>query len=421
MTETKLTRKEEMAFSLLQLLKPEMLANPYALFDKLRDYEPVHWDPFTSSWVVTSYAECVTVLTKFSAARTPTPERMEAMGLGVLSPYAALMLKQILFMDAPDHTRIRSMCSVAFTPKRIALLREAIQRIADELIDQVADKGKMDILADFAAHFPSRVMTALLGLPTEDSPKIRRWGTDLGELAGNFEQDVDRITQLAKSLTELTDYISAQVTLQQSEPSDGVIAQMIAAEPDASGQRLTHDEIVSNVILLIGAGVEETANLITNGMFSLLSRPEAQAQLANDPSILGSAVEELLRFESTTQYTGRVAPDDVLLGGKQIRKGEAVTAVLAAANRDPERFPNPDTLDLTRTDNKHLAFSYAGHYCLGAPLARMAAAIAFSTLVTKLPGLNLVSTTPRWRSMAAMRSLQSLPVTFTPVSERQVA
>jgi pimeloyl-[acyl-carrier protein] synthase len=412
--DVQLSRKEEAALSLFQLLKPEIVADPYPLYHRIREYEPVHWDPFLHSWVVTTYADVVTVLSRFKAARTPTPEQMEQMGLGVLGPYAEMMLKQLLFMDAPDHTRIRSVCAVAFAPKRIAILREAIQKIADDLVGRVAPLGIMDLVADFAGQFPSLMLTALIGLPPTDHQRIRTWAANFGELVGNSEHDPDRIPQLARSLKEFKDYISAEIIAQQTNPRDGVISTLVAAEVD--GARLTHEEILANVILLIGGGSDETTNLIANGMFSLLQRPAQQAQLAAHPEIMQSAVEEFLRFESTTQYTGRVAPEDTVLGGQLIRKGQAVTAVLAAANRDPARFPDPDTLDLTRADNRHVAFSWASHYCLGAPLVRMAAAIAFSTLLRSLPNLTLVSSHPKWRGMAAMRSIQSLHVAFTPGS-----
>jgi cytochrome P450 len=398
--------------SLLQLLKPEHLENPHGLYTRLRECEPVHWDPFVNAWIVTSYAETVAVLTRFNAARTPTPERMARMGLDVLSPYAAMMLQQILFMDAPDHTRLRSLCAIAFTPKRVAALRDSIQQIAERLLDHISSLGRCDLVADFAAPFPSLVLTALLGLPQEDAPQLRRWARDLGELAGNFEQDPERLPQLATSLAELDRYIRAEVTRQLTSPVDGFISTLLAANVD--GASASFDEVVANTILIIGAGLEETANLIANGTLSLLQHPEALAQLREDPEIIQPAVEELLRFESTTQYTGRVAQEDTILGGQSIRKGDAITVVLAAANRDPARFPFPDQLDLARADNRHVAFSWAGHYCLGAPLARMTAQIAFSSVLRRLSGLSLAEARPNWRRMAAMRALQSLPVQFTP-------
>jgi pimeloyl-[acyl-carrier protein] synthase len=405
-----LSRKEQAEFSLFQLYKPEVLANPYPLYRRIREFEPVHWDPFLHAWVVTTYAEVVTVLTRCKAARTPTPEHMDAMGLAVLGPYAEMMRRQILFMDAPAHTRIRSICAVAFTPRRVDLLRERLQQIADSLIDRVSPLGKMDVVADFAGHFPSLMLAALIGVPAEDHLQLRAWAASFGELVGNTEHDPDRIPALTAGLEALREYITAEVLSQQTNPREGLISTLLEAEID--GARLTRDEVVANTILMLGGGSDEMSNLIANGLFTLLSNPAEQARLTAHPEIIQTAVEELLRSESTTQYTGRIAPEDMTLSGKQIRKGEAITAVLAAANRDPQRFPNPDQLDLTRTDNRHVAFSWAAHYCLGAPLVRMAAAIAFSTLLRRLPGLTLVGNLPKWRAMAAMRALQSLPVTF---------
>ena len=407
-----LTRKEENELSLFQLLKPAVLADPHPLYRRIRDYEPVHWDPFLHSWVVTTYAESVLVLTKLKAGRTPTPERMELMGLGVLGPYAEMMLKQILFMDPPDHTRVRTMCTAAFTPKRINVLRAQIQTLADRLIDNTVMTGRMDIVADFAGVFPSLVLAALIGLPSEDHPRLRVWAADFGELLGNFEHDPDRVDGLAASLATLKTYITEKVIEQQTAPIDGLISTLIAVEGE--GGHLTFDEIVANVILMIAGGLEETTNLIANGMLSLLQRPACQAQLTEHPEIMPSALEELLRFESTTQYTGRIAPEDLVLGGKLIKKGQAVTVVLAAANRDPLRFPNPEELDVTRADNRHLAFSWAGHYCLGAPLVRLAGGIAFTTLLRRLPELTLINPRPEWRGMAAMRAVKALEVSFTP-------
>ena len=404
------TRKSEADYSLFQQLKPEVMADPFPLYRKIREYEPVHWDPFMHSWVVTSYAECVTVLSKYKAARTPTPEYLEAMGLSVLAPYAELMLKQILFMDPPMHASMRAMCATAFTPRRMEALRQKTTEIANELIDRVIDRGSMDVIADFAAPFPARVLAVLMGLPASDCDRLKRWASDVVELIGNFEHDPDRIKQLMTSLEDMRVYLAAQVDEQRSAPREGVLSALLAAEAD--GVRLTEEEIVANAILICAGGLEEPANLIGCGLFSLLQRPEQLTQLTNHPEIMQTAVEELIRFESPTQHTGRLAPEDTVLGGKQIRKGDLVTAVVAAANRDPLRFNDPDSLNLTRPDNRHLAFGWATHYCIGAPLARLTGQAAFTALLRRLPGLTLITKQPRWRGMAALRGIVSLEVEF---------
>jgi pimeloyl-[acyl-carrier protein] synthase len=404
------TANNEADYSLFQLLKPEIIADPYPVYRRIREREPVHWDPFMHSWVVTSYAEVVTVLSKYKAARTPTPEQLETMGLSVLGPYAETMLKQMLFMDAPTHTRLRNMCAQAFTAKRIELLRQKCEEIANDLIDRVVGHGRLDLIRDFASPFPAIVLAALMGVPARDREQLKKWSSDFSELLGNFEHNPDRIGALVSSLERMQSYISDQVIEQRSNPRDGVISTLLSVEMD--GDLLTDDEVIANSMLMIAGGLEETTNLIGNGMFSLLRRPDELALLKSHPGIIQSAIEELLRFESPTQHTGRIAPEDVVLGGKRISKGSALIAVVAAANRDPARFVDPDRLDLERKDNRHVAFGWASHYCLGAPLSRLAGQIAFDVLLRRLPGLALVTTHPEWRGMAAMRGILSLDVTF---------
>ena len=404
------TRKNEAEYSLFQQLKPEVMANPYPFYRKIREHEPVRWDPFMHSWVVTSYAECVTALSKYKAARTPTPEYLDAMGLSVLAPYARLMLKQILFMDPPMHASMRAMCASAFTPRRMEALRERTAEIANELLDRVIERGSMDAIADFAAPFPARVLAALMGFPDSDCDLLKKWGSDVAELLGNFEHDPDRIKQLMASLEHLRAYLEAKVEEQRSTPCEGVLSVLLAAQ--VNGVRLTEQEIVANAILMCSGGLEEPSNLIGCGLFSLLQRPEQLAQLTAHPEIMQTAIEELIRFESPTQHTGRLTPEDTVLGEKQIRKGDLVTIVLAAANRDPLRFEDPDTLNLTRADNRHLSFGWASHYCIGAPLSRLTGQAAFIALLRRLPSLTLTTKQPQWRGMAALRGIVSLQVEF---------
>lgn len=399
-------------YSLFQLLRPGAIADPYPLYAKIRDFEPVHWDPFLNSWVITSYAECLTALQKFKAERTPSQDRLEAMGLDVLKPYAKVMLKQLLFIDPPSHSRIRSMCSSAFTPRRMEHMRGHLTQMAHQLVDKVAATGNMDLVADFARPFPGLVLATLIGLPDKDLDQLLLWVHDVSELLGNFEHDPDRVEDLVRSVEELQAYLTAVLAEQRKNPGEGVMPAMMAAEVDGE-PKLSDEEIVANVMLMIGGGLEEPANLICAGMLSMLQRPGTLERLASNPETLNSGIEELLRFNSPTQHTGRVAPEDVLLGGKEIRQGQSVTIVVGAANRDPLRFSEPDTLDLTREDNRHLAFGWAAHYCLGAPLARLAGQIAFTVLTKRLENIALGDGKPRWREMAAMRGLTFLPLTFT--------
>jgi cytochrome P450 len=395
---------------LYRLLDPEVLADPYPLYHALREHDPVTWDPFLHSWVVTSYREVVTVLHKFSADRTPSPGQLTAMGLKAFEPVAAVMVRQMLFMDAPVHTRLRGLCSHAFTSRQVDHLRPHIQSIADSLIDAVVAQGHLDIIADFAAPLPAIVTAELMGLPTADHVQLKAWSADFAEMLGNFQHNPDRIARVLKSLEEMTGYFRAAVREQQRRPRRGLIRLLLeACEGDA---RLSEDEVIANVIVTMVGGQETTTNLIGNGLLTLIRNPQALARLRDDPAILESGVEELLRYESPSQHTARLAPEDVELGGKHIAKRDAVIAVMAAANRDPERFPDPDRLDLARPNNRHVAFGWAAHFCFGAPLARIEGQVAFSTLLRRLPGLHLAPGPLQWRQNLGLRGLVSLPVTF---------
>jgi cytochrome P450 len=400
----------EPPLSLYRLLDPEVLANPYPLYRRLRTEDPVHWDPFLHAWVVTRYADVITVLHRFSANRTPTPEQLAALGLESLTPVARVMVRQMLFLDAPSHTRIRGLASQAFTPRRVERLREHIQSITDELLDAVIPRGAMDVIEDLAAPLPAIVTAEMLGVPTRDHPLLKKWSADFAEMLGNFQHNPDRAAGVLKSTEEMVAYFRDAVREQRERPRDGLVGALLAAEID--GDRFTEDEVIANVIVTMVGGQETTTNLIGNGIVTLLRHPEQMARLREDPALITSGVEELLRYESPSQHTARLAPEDVTLGGKLIRKRQAVIAVMAAGNRDPERFPDPDRLDLGRADNRHLAFGWAAHFCFGAPLARIEGQIAFATMLRRLPELRLSPGPLVWRENLGLRGLTALPVAF---------
>jgi pimeloyl-[acyl-carrier protein] synthase len=396
--------------SLYQLLDPEVLANPYPLYSRLRTEAPVYWDPYLHAWVVTRYADVVTVLHHFSANRTPTPEQFAALGLAELGPVSQMMVKQMLFMDAPDHTRLRGLASMAFTPARVEVLRSHIQEIMDRLLEPLVSAGRMDLIADLAAPLPAIVTAEMLGVPTSDSDQLKNWSADFAEVLGNFQHNPDRASRTLKCVAEMTDYFRAAIQRMRTEPREGLINALMTAEMD--GDRLTEEEIIANSIVTMVGGQETTTNLIGNGVLALLRNTDQLERLRSDLSLIPSAVEELLRYESPSQHTARIAPQDTELGGKQIRKGQAVIAVMGAGNRDPERFPDPDRLDVARTDNRHLAFGWASHFCFGAPLARIEGQIALEAIVRRLPDLALEPGPLVWRDNLGLRGLISLPVTF---------
>ena len=400
------------SLSLLRLLEPDVIAAPYELFHALRTFDPVHWDPYMHAWVVTGYPEVVTVLMNYSADRTPQPAYLDELGLSVMKPFAEVMLQQMLFMDAPMHSRLRNLCAAAFTPRRVEELRTVIQSVADELIDKAIAKGQMNLLADFADPFPAIVTAKLLGVPVEDHKQLGAWVIDVAEVLGNFQHHPDRMTAIVQSLENLKNYVAARMAEQRASPNDGLISSLMSAEVD--GQRLSDDEVIASTIVTMIGGRETTTNLIASGFLTLLRNPESLEQLRDHPEIAGTAVEELLRFESPVQHTARIAPEDMQLGGKTIKKGSRVVAVLAAANRDPNRFSDPDRLTLTRSENRHLAFGWAAHYCFGAPLARMEGQIGFKTLLSRLARPALMDTRLEWRENAGLRGLARLNIRFDP-------
>src|SRR5882724_498078 len=403
-------RKHEPPLSLAALLDPEVLANPYPLYHRLRTESPVHWDPLLRVWVVTRYEDVIRVLRDFSAERTPAPAQLTSMGLSALNPVAQVMVKQMLFLDPSAHTRIRSLASAAFTPTRVEMLRSHIREIVKNLLKPVASTGRMNLIADLAEPLPCIVTAEMLGVPVEDHPQLKLWSQDFAEILGNFQHNPDHVQRILKCTEGMTAYFRAMMKSDKLRP-EGLVNSLKNAE--IQGDRLTEDEVIANCIITMVGGQETTTNLLGNGVLALLRNPAELEKLRANPALVPSAVEELLRYESPTQYTGRIAAQDTELGGKQIKQKQAVFAVLGAGNRDPERFPNPDCLDLARPDNKHLAFGWGAHFCFGAPLARMEAQIAFEELL-KLQNWALEPVPLKWRTNLALRGLTALPITFTP-------
>jgi cytochrome P450 len=396
--------------SLYHLLDPEILADPYPLYRRLREEDPVHWDPFLHAWVVTRYPDVITVLHRFRAARTPAPERLEELGMGELSPIAAVMVKQMLFLDQPEHGRVRRLASAAFTPRRVARLREHIRQITETLVDNLVGRGSFDVMAELANPLPAIVTAEMLGVPTADHVLLKGWSQDFAEMLGNFQHNPGRAAKVLASVEAMVAYFGAAVASEATTPTEGLINAMVTAEVD--GDRFTAEEIVANVIVTMVGGQETTTNLIGNGLLTLLRRPEDLERLRAEPGLMPSAVEELLRYESPSQHTARLAPAGAVLGETAIAEGDAVIAVMGAANRDPERFADPDHVDLARPDNRHVAFGWAGHFCFGAPLARIEGQLAFETLLSRFDEIALAPGEEiQWRPNLGLRGLNTLTVT----------
>jgi cytochrome P450 len=402
-------RKRDRSLGLYRLLDPAVLADPYPLYDRLRTEEPVYWDAVLHAWVVTRYQDVVTVLQRCSAARTPDADHLATMGLEAFNPIADVLQRQMIFMDPPGHTRIRRLASSAFTPHRVERLRHHIQEITDSRIAAVRKSGRMDVVTDLAVPVPATVIAELHGLPEGDREQIHAWTSDFAEVIGNFQFNPDRIPQALTAMKELTGYFQGAIRGCPHHLNEGLVTGLLAAED--RGDKLSEEDVIANSLLTMSGGQETTSILIGNSALTILRNPDQLRMLRADPSLIPAAIEEVLRFESPIQYTARLAAEDIELGGQTIRKRQAVMAVLAAANRDPERFPNPDRMDIRRENNRHLAFGWAAHFCFGAPLARLEAQIALESLL-RLPNLHLDSAPLVWHDNQGFRGLKSLPITF---------
>jgi cytochrome P450 len=394
------------------LIRPDVLADPYPLYHRLRAEDPVHLDDPPGIWVLTRYADIAAVLRdpRFSSSR----RALQADGAGpppsgAGGPVARVFGLTMLFSDPPDHTRLRGLVNKAFTPRVVESLRPRIQRLVDELLDRVQEAGRMDVIADLAWPLPVTVIAELLGLPPEDRDKFKAWSTDLVSLtAAEPGETIGERAQ--RSLFELAVYLNAVVAQRRAAPREDLISLLIAAEE--KGDVLSTEELLANLVLLLLAGHETTTNLIGNGLLALLRHPDQLQRLRDDPALIPTAVEELLRFDSPVQGTRRITTAAVEIGGRRIPAGRPVVVLLGAANRDPAQFPDPDRLDLGRRDNRHLSFGQGIHYCLGAPLARLEGQIAFSTVLRRLPRLELATDRLVWRDNPVLRGLTALPVTF---------
>jgi cytochrome P450 len=394
------------------LLSPKVQADPYPIYREMRRKDPVHWSELARAWFITSYAEVIDVLkdSRFSVQGTQQKSN-ERMGYrhDEQSPLRRINKRWMLFVDPPDHTRLRGLVNRAFTPKAVEELKPRIQQLVDGLLDQVQDRGHMDIVHDVGDPLPAKVLAYLLGLPDEDSAILKPWADVVGMGIDPILRP-DVVVRINQVILEASEYFERQVELRRKNPGDDLLSALISVEEQ--GERLSSDELLSLLFLFLAAGTETTTNLTCNGLYTILRYPDQLARLRADPTLIESAIEEFLRFETPVQVTGRVALEDIQVGGKLIRKGQPLGLLLGAANRDPEQFPDPDHLDIGRTPNRHDAFSFGPHFCVGAPLGRAEAAIAIGTVLRRFPNLKLQSETPQWRPTMNNRGLQTLPVTF---------
>jgi pimeloyl-[acyl-carrier protein] synthase len=387
---------------------PEVHEDPYPLYHRLRAEDPVHRSPL-GFWVLTRHADVLAVLRDPRMSRDP--RRSERVALLRASAEVDELLAaeeaapSMLFVDPPDHTRLRTLVNKAFTPAAVERLRPRVEELVAGLLDRAAGTGSMDVVEELAYPLPVTVICELFGVPEADRDRFRAWSRGLVHLLDPLVA-ADALERALRARQALRGYLGGLIAERRAHPAGDLLTALIAAEDQ--GHQLSEAELVS----LLVAGHETTVNLIANGMLALLRDPQARARLRADPALARSAVEELLRYDSPVQFTSRHALEDLDVGGRRVRAGETVVAVLGAANRDPAQFPDPDRLDLARAPNRHLAFGGGIHFCLGAPLARMEAAVAIPALLARLPGLELGPEPPVRRDTVTLRGLAGLPVTF---------
>jgi cytochrome P450 PksS len=399
----------------VNIASPEFKTNPYPFFARLRAEEPVH--PITladkrTAWLIARYDDVVSVLRDGRIVKNRwnamTPKQVAKMPW-IPKPFMPLM-RNMLDQDPPDHTRLRALVHKAFTPRLVDAMRERVQSVTDELLDAALGKDHIDLIRDFALPLPTTIIAEMLGVAPQDQNRFHRWSSALMTL----DQSQWGMLRGLPSVMAFLSFLRKLVKVRRSHPQDDLTTALVQAEE--SGDKLSQDELLAMLFLLLIAGHETTVNLIGNGTLALLRHPDQLERLRSQPALIRSGVEELLRFESPLYTaTERFAREDLTIAGVTIPRGGLVLAVIASANRDEHLFQNPNTLDLAREENKHLSFGLGVHYCLGAPLARIEGQIAISTLLRRTRELCLAAPPEalRWRRGLVLRGLEALPVRFS--------
>ena len=368
----------------------KILSDPYDTYDRLRAKDPVHRMRLINGWVLTRYEDVDAVL---------RDHRRFSKDDGIEDPY-----RSMLHHDPPDHTRLRSLVSKAFTPRAVRELHPRVQRIVDELLNDLDGKERFDLIESFAFPMPVTVIAEMLGVPAKDMERFKHWSNDVSLTIEPSLSD-EQIRRVEHASEQLYNYFEVIIEERRREPRDDMITALLNAEDE--GDKLSHEELLGTLVLLLVAGNETTRNLIGNGLRALLKNPEQLQRLRDNPDLLDSAINELLRYDSPVQLDGRLAHNDVEVAGHRIRAGQRVLCAIGAANRDPAVFKDPDNLDIGRDDRSHIAFGRGIHHCLGAPLALLEARAAFSTLLDRFPSITLVSE-PKYREQVVLRGLEEL-------------
>lgn len=401
----------DQAEPLLNLLSSDVLRNPYPSFDRLRAAEPVHRLPL--GFIVLSRYEDVNFVLKDKRFGKTFAERMTLRaGPQIMEePVFRSMSKWMMWVNPPDHTRLRGLVTKAFVARRMEDMRPRIQAMVDGIIDRMQKKDGGDLIRDFAFALPVGVICDMLGIPEADVPMFIGAVANAAKLLDPVMLSREDIDEANGHFRSMADYFAHLFERRRAAPGNDLTSHLLAAEE--AGDKLTMEELTANMIQLFSAGHETSINLLGNGLLALFRHPEQLKLLREDPSLAPNAVEELLRYDSPVQAAGRDAMEDVEVGGVKLTRGEPIVCLLGAANRDPAVFLDPARLDIRRTNTRHLSFGGGSHFCIGAQLARIEAEVALVTLLRRLPNLRVENPdAPDWRMMFVIRGLNSLPATW---------
>ena len=398
------------------IFSDEILQDPYPTYARLHEEGPLHYLDAGGQWGVWSifsHGECSSIAkdTRLSAKRAkqmllPLPISRQA----EFSELARMLGLWLIFMDPPEHTRLRKLLNKGFSAPAVEGLRPQVEAIVDQMLKPLQRGSEVELMREFANPMPVRIILEMLGIPQELRDTFVEWSRAIAVFRGNPNRTVDEARAAQDALVDLTEFFRKTVAERRRNKGSDLISLLIDIEEE--GEVLTEEELYAQCIALLFAGHETTRNLIGNGMYTLLRNPQQTAELREKPELIRSAVEELLRFESPVQFTARVLKEDIEVCGQQIRKGWTVLCMLGAANRDPKQFKDPNQLDLKRLNNQHLAFSAGLHFCIGAQLARLEGQVALLNLVQRFPEMKLTGPRPEWASTFGFRGLKSLSVTL---------
>ncbi len=385
-------------------------ADPYAVYRRLRDEDPVHWSEGFNGFLLTRHADVYSALRD---PRLPSGGRlasyMDQLPLTVqqeVQPLREHYATWLVNLDPPDHTRLRTLVSKAFTPRVVEGLRGYIEQTSHALMDTARSTGQIEFVGQFAQALPAKVISKMLGVPPQDSPQFERWSQVISDFTGTGRPRPEMALAAQQAVNAMSQFVKQLTDQRRRQPCDDLLSGLVSVEE--RGDKLSEHELVGMCVFLLVAGHETTMCLLSNGLLALLQFPEQMQRLRDQPEWMPAAVEEFLRYDSPLQHQVRTAREDLEISGTRIQQGQRVVLLLGAANRDPEQFHEPDRLDIGRTPNHHLAFGLGIHYCIGAPLARLEAQVAFKVLLQRVPNLRLLDPDVRWREHTSMRHPRQL-------------